>query len=500
VIDRFGQRHPWFNNKTDAQLAVEAKKLLNSGEIKETWLEEQARKHMQKLREQFEDEQRTWMEPYEDGVEGVSAKTETLLRTYVKNTSDLLMFDGMGPIISHVRTKLDRLTTRRVGYVFGSVNRRHFSLSPIFAFSNLGSIFGGAGELSSPWVHAEVIDRLQHLVVPGSRVLLVSSGTGYMACLLGLMVRGQDGTPNGQVVIVEDDKDTKETARYNIQKTNEQLLDDNVIVFSDPDETMYLGKDEEGPFDAIYVSQPPGSDLKFDFAFTLMRQLKDPNGVMLIPKWGSQHVGSDRDQDKDDGADKDDDEEDDDDADGREQEDDDPPPLEHFVPKEKQPRGYVDDYEELERLRSDWAGVDKDMKTRIKPLKPEALRETHLGYNLTKNRVSAYHRKLKAWQDKIDEKNMKKARKRDKQRQKRLKKIERKTRGETNERANRKADGEPVEGRVYFVQYEDAMRQLGEEPLYPGLSSKCRRQVSWEVYRKTYLPLALRHETALNES
>ncbi|KAJ3371031.1 hypothetical protein HDU91_005722 [Kappamyces sp. JEL0680] len=112
---------------------------------------------------------------------------------------------------------------------------------------------------------------------PGSKVLDVGSGSGYLTTCLAHMVG-----PTGCVVGIDHIEELNAIALHNIRKGNADLLDTNRLKIHTADGR--LGWAADGPYDAIHV----GAWSK-DIPQPLMDQLA-PGGCMFIPTGVPQQI------------------------------------------------------------------------------------------------------------------------------------------------------------------------------------------------------------------
>jgi protein-L-isoaspartate(D-aspartate) O-methyltransferase len=135
----------------------------------------------------------------------------------------------------------------------------------------------GYGEtISAPHMHATCLELLRDHLRPGSHVLDVGSGSGYLTAAMAMMLKDKSGLPNGKVIGIEKHP---ELAEYSIKRMREhmpQLLESGLVELRAGN---VLGEALEGeePFDAIHVGA--AADTLPD---VLVQKLK-PGGRMVIP-------------------------------------------------------------------------------------------------------------------------------------------------------------------------------------------------------------------------
>lgn len=149
-----------------------------------------------------------------------------------------------------------------------AVDRRNFS--PTSPYADSPQYLEKGATISAPHMHAEMLEYLNPYIGPGSNVLDLGSGSGYILACLGEMVK-----PTGKVTGIEISEHLCATSVANIMKGNSDLINDEIV-------TVYQGNAYKGcpcrsPFDAIHVGA------SFNYLPTnVVGQLK-PSGVMVYP-------------------------------------------------------------------------------------------------------------------------------------------------------------------------------------------------------------------------
>lgn len=115
-------------------------------------------------------------------------------------------------------------------------------------------------------MHASACESLLPFLRPGSRVLDIGSGSGYLTHVLAELVK-----PGGTVVGVEHIQPLADIGTANTRKSQEgrELMDNGGIKYVKADGR--LGFKEGGPYDAIHVGAAAS-----DFHQELIDQLKAP--------------------------------------------------------------------------------------------------------------------------------------------------------------------------------------------------------------------------------
>jgi protein-L-isoaspartate(D-aspartate) O-methyltransferase len=133
---------------------------------------------------------------------------------------------------------------------------------------------GDGQTISAPHMHGFALEYLEPLLRPGSRVLDIGCGSGYLTSCFGYMVR-----PGGEVIGVENRESLVELARSNIARADSQLLDSHVVDIRLGNGWTGEGFWKEGDdlFDVIHIGAAAAS-----IPDVILRCLKAP-GRMVVP-------------------------------------------------------------------------------------------------------------------------------------------------------------------------------------------------------------------------
>lgn len=152
----------------------------------------------------------------------------------------------------------------RVKQAMLGVDRAHYA--PYSPYQDSPQSIGHRATISAPHMHASACESLLEFLKPGSRVLDVGSGSGYLTHVLAELVK-----PSGTVVGVEHIQPLVDIGTANTRKSAEgrELMDAGGIKYVKADGR--LGYPEGAPYDAIHVGAAAS-----DFHQELIDQLKAP--------------------------------------------------------------------------------------------------------------------------------------------------------------------------------------------------------------------------------
>lgn len=144
------------------------------------------------------------------------------------------------------------------------VDRAHYA--PYAPYQDSPQSIGYRATISAPHMHASACESLLPFLKPGSRVLDVGSGSGYLTHVLAELVK-----PGGTVIGLEHIQPLVDIGTANTRKSKEgrDLMDDGGITYVKADGR--LGFKDGAPYDAIHVGAAAS-----DFHQTLIDQLKAP--------------------------------------------------------------------------------------------------------------------------------------------------------------------------------------------------------------------------------
>ena len=180
---------------------------------------------------------------------------------------------------------IERLISKHVIYsqkvvnTMVTVDRAEFVRNSAEAYQDHPQQIGHNATISAPHMHGYAMEWLKDVINPGSRVLDVGCGSGYLVvCFSKLM------NDAGLVVGIEHIPELVELSEKNIKKSYENLIRDGKIVLVEGDGRLGCGR--HAPYDAIHVGASASG-----IPSALVDQLA-VGGRMVIPVGGrdTQHI------------------------------------------------------------------------------------------------------------------------------------------------------------------------------------------------------------------
>ncbi|KAL4923288.1 protein-L-isoaspartate O-methyltransferase [Aspergillus undulatus] len=169
------------------------------------------------------------------------------------------------------------IKNERVKRAMMEVDRGHYA--PSRPYSDSPQPIGHNATISAPHMHGHACEYLINYLRPGSHVLDIGSGSGYLTHVLANLVVGtpSNGGPKGQVIGVDHIQDLVSLAHDNMSRSEggKKLLDTGSVKFIKADGRR--GWPEGAPYDAIHVGAAAE-----ELHPLLVEQLKAP-GRMFIP-------------------------------------------------------------------------------------------------------------------------------------------------------------------------------------------------------------------------
>jgi protein-L-isoaspartate(D-aspartate) O-methyltransferase len=162
------------------------------------------------------------------------------------------------------------LSSNRVESAMRKVDRGYYVGNVPGAYNDEPKPIGFRQTISAPHMHVMALQMLEPFIQPGSKVLDVGSGSGYLtACFAAMVGHGDEG----QVVALELVSTLSDFGRDNLERNNPDLK--KYVTFIQGD--GWRGYSAQGPYDAIHVGAAAES-----LPQALVDQLK-PGGRMIIP-------------------------------------------------------------------------------------------------------------------------------------------------------------------------------------------------------------------------
>ncbi|CEJ56799.1 Putative Protein-L-isoaspartate O-methyltransferase [Penicillium brasilianum] len=164
----------------------------------------------------------------------------------------------------------------RVKEAMIGVDRAHYA--PSRPYSDSPQSIGHGATISAPHMHGHACEYLIDYLQPGSRVLDIGSGSGYLTHVLANLVTGRPGSATpGLVVGIDHIPELVELAKSNMNKSEQgrRLQESGQVKFITADGR--LGWKEDAPYDAIHVGAAAE-----ELHPVLIEQLRAP-GRLFIP-------------------------------------------------------------------------------------------------------------------------------------------------------------------------------------------------------------------------
>ncbi|KAF9003153.1 protein-L-isoaspartate O-methyltransferase [Hymenopellis radicata] len=154
------------------------------------------------------------------------------------------------------------------------VDRANYVVHKAFAYEDSPQVIGHGATISAPHMHAYAAEHLLPYIHPGSSILDVGSGSGYLAAVLYHLASSKE--TKGKVIGIEHIPELTEWSEENLR--NDGLAyaletKDIQIITGDG----RLGYERAGPYDAIHVGAAAPT-----LPEKLVEQLASP-GRMFIP-------------------------------------------------------------------------------------------------------------------------------------------------------------------------------------------------------------------------
>ncbi|KAH8727060.1 protein-L-isoaspartate O-methyltransferase [Phaeosphaeriaceae sp. PMI808] len=162
------------------------------------------------------------------------------------------------------------IKSNRVKEAMLKVDRAHYA--PSSPYKDCPQPIGHAATISAPHMHASACESLLTYLHPGSRVLDIGSGSGYLTAVLANLVG-----PSGSVIGIDHIQPLVDMSTANMKKSEDgrRMLESGQVKFVTGDGRK--GWIEGAPYDAIHVGAAAAEHHK-----ELTEQLKAP-GKLFVP-------------------------------------------------------------------------------------------------------------------------------------------------------------------------------------------------------------------------
>ncbi|KAF2198174.1 protein-L-isoaspartate O-methyltransferas-like protein [Delitschia confertaspora ATCC 74209] len=177
---------------------------------------------------------------------------------------------GSNADLIHNMERNGLINSQRVKEAMLGVDRAHYA--PSSPYEDSPQPIGHRATISAPHMHASACEALLPYLQPGSRVLDIGSGSGYLTHVFANLVG-----PTGTVIGVDHIQPLVSLAEENMAKSKEgrELLESGRVKFIKADGRK--GWKEGAPYDAVHVGAAAAEHHK-----ELAEQLKAP-GRMFVP-------------------------------------------------------------------------------------------------------------------------------------------------------------------------------------------------------------------------
>ncbi|KAL7277209.1 hypothetical protein ACG7TL_009058 [Trametes sanguinea] len=170
------------------------------------------------------------------------------------------------------------INSERVAAAMAKVDRANYVRFPNTAYEDSPQPIGHGATISAPHMHAHAAEHLLSFLKPGSRVLDVGSGSGYLCAVLYQLLQDPSDPKSSESKVVGIDH-IPELTEWSIENLRKDglgpALDEGRIKVISGDGRK--GVPEDGPYDAIHVGAAAPTMPK-----DLIEQLARP-GRMFIP-------------------------------------------------------------------------------------------------------------------------------------------------------------------------------------------------------------------------
>ncbi|KAJ9312318.1 hypothetical protein DTO271D3_7476 [Paecilomyces variotii] len=167
------------------------------------------------------------------------------------------------------------IKNERVKNAMLGVDRAHYA--PSAPYSDSPQPIGYSATISAPHMHGHACEYLIDFLHPGSRVLDIGSGSGYLTHVFANLIDGPSTGKDGYVVGIDHIQELVDLAKKNMSKSPEgrKMLESGKVKFVTGDGRK--GWPQDAPYDAIHVGAAADK-----LHPVLVEQLRAP-GRLFIP-------------------------------------------------------------------------------------------------------------------------------------------------------------------------------------------------------------------------
>lgn len=141
------------------------------------------------------------------------------------------------------------IVSETVAQAMIKTDRKYYS--PGNPYMDAPQSIGYGVTISAPHMHAFALEYLRDHLYPGTRVLDVGSGSGYLTACFLRYIQEKGENPNTKVVGIEHQPELVEQSVKNLNTDDPKMLDSGKLIIVEGDGRK--GVPEYAPYDAIHV-------------------------------------------------------------------------------------------------------------------------------------------------------------------------------------------------------------------------------------------------------